>query len=109
MGVGLAYTITGVSSADIEGASLTGSFTVNNNAASLTVNTSEDVTLGEGEETFTLSLDNGADDVSVTIADTSVDTTPTYTNFSLQSATSVNEGGASTFRITGRNIAQNTT
>ena len=108
-GVGLAYTITGVSSADIEGASLTGSFTVNNNAASLTVNTSEDVTLGEGEETFTLSLDNGADDVSVTIADTSVDTTPTYTNFSLQSATSVNEGGASTFRITGRNIAQNTT
>ena len=108
-GVGVAYTITGVSSADIEGASLTGSFTVNNNAASLIVNTSEDVTLGEGDETFTLSLDNGADDASVTITDTSVDTTPTYTNLTLQTASTINEDGVATFRVTGRNIAQNTT
>lgn len=107
--VGVGYTITGVSSADIDGASLTGSFTVNNNSASLNVTVTADESLGEGNETFTLSLDNGADDVSVTIVDSSIDTTPTYSSLTLQSSSSVNEGAASTFRITGRNIAQNTT
>ena len=108
-GVGVGYTITGVSSADINGASLTGTFTVSSNAASLNVTVTADESLGEGNETFTLSLDNGADDVSVTIVDSSIDTTPTYSSLTLQSSSSVNEGAASTFRITGRNIAQNTT
>ena len=108
-GVGVGYTITGVSSADIDGASLTGSFTVSSNAASLNVTVTADQSLGEGNETFTLSLNNGADAVSVDIADSSIDTTPTYSSLTLQSASSVNEGAASTFRITGRNIAQNTT
>jgi len=108
-GVGVGYTITGVSSADIDGASLTGSFTVSSNAASLNVTVTADESLGEGNETFTLSLNNGEDAVSVDIADSSVDTTPTYSSLTLQSASSVNEGSASTFRITGRNIAQNTT
>ena len=69
------------------------------------MNTSEDVTLGEGEETFTLAPDNGADDVSVTIADTSIDTTLTYSSLTLQSSKQCLTKASSTFRITGRNIA----
>ena len=104
------YTITGVSSADINTASLTGNFVVGaDGTASLLVETSEDASLSEGTETFTLTLDNGADNVSVTINDTSIDTTPAYTNFTLTGSSSINESGSTTFRITGRNIAQNTT
>lgn len=108
-GVGVGYTITGVSSADIDGASLTGSFTVNSNTATLLVNVTADASIAEGQETFNLALDNGADSVAVTIVDSSVDTTQEYTALTLQTATSVNEGGTSTFRITGRNIAIGTT
>ena len=103
------YTITGVSSADINNASLTGSFVVQNNTASITIDVTADQSLAEGDETFTLALDNGEDDVSVTITDSSVDTTPTYLNLTLQSASTVNEGSAVTFRITGRQIPTNTT
>ena len=104
------YTITGVSSADINTASLTGNFVIGaDGTASLLVETSEDASLSEGTETFTLTLDNGADNVSVTINDTSIDTTPAYTNFTLTGSSSINESGSTTFRITGRNIAQNTT
>jgi hypothetical protein len=69
-GVTVPYTITGVDSADIGGASLTGNFTVNNNEATLIVNLAEDVTT-EGAETFTITLDNGSSTVSVVINDTS--------------------------------------
>jgi len=103
------YTITGVTTADINLGSLTGNFTVNNNAASLPITVTADQTLAEGNEVFNIALDNGADSVAVTIVDTSVDTTPAYLNFTLQTATSVNEGGTSTFRLTGRNIATGTT
>ena len=41
-GTNVPYTITGVSSADIGGVSLTGSFTVLNNSASLTINVTAD-------------------------------------------------------------------
>lgn len=103
------YTITGVSSADINNASLTGSFVIQNNTASITIDVTADQSLAEGDETFTLALDNGEDDVSVTITDSSVDTTPTYLNLTLQSASTINEGSAVTFRITGRQIPTNTT
>lgn len=66
------YTITGVSSADIDGANTQGNFTVNSNSASLIVNTSADTTT-EGTETFTLTLDGiiPTKNISVSILDTS--------------------------------------
>lgn len=67
------YTITGVSSNDINGSSLTGNFTVNSNSASLIVNTSADTTT-EGTETFTLTLDGivPTNNILVSILDTSI-------------------------------------
>lgn len=109
-GTTIPYTISGVSSADIANASLTGDFVVTENAASITVNVTADSTLGEGPETFQIVLDNGeGGTVQVTFNDTSVDTTPTYLNFTLQTATSANEGTGSTFRVTARNIEPGTT
>ena len=87
-----AYTISGVSSADINGASLTGSVT-NNDV--LTFNVTEDATT-EGAETFNIALDNGQASTSVTINDTSV--TPSYAL--TRSVSSVNEGGSFTITFT---------
>lgn len=69
------YTLSGVSSADISGAPLTGSFTVNGGIGTVTYNISADLT-SELRETFTLTLNgNLALPVSVKINDTSI--TPT--------------------------------
>jgi len=69
-----AYTITGVSSADIGGASLTGTFT---NGTVLTYNVTADATT-EGTETFSITLNNGLSNTpTVTINDTSK-TPPAY-------------------------------
>jgi hypothetical protein len=87
------YTISGVEPADINNASLTGDFTINNNTATATFNVTTDQ-LTEGNETLTLSLDNNADSISITIEDTS--TTPTY---ELTSSTSSVIGGGN-FTIT---------
>jgi hypothetical protein len=109
-GTEVGYTVSGVSTADINNASLTGNFVVQSNTASLSVVVTADSTLSEGAETFQIVLNNGAGGtVTVTINDTSVDTTPAYTNFTLQTATTVDEASTSTFRITGRNIATGTT
>ena len=54
-GTNVPYTITGVTSADIGGVSLTGTLTVQSNSAQITYNVSADVTT-EGAETFTFSL-----------------------------------------------------
>ena len=62
------FTITGVSSADIGGVSLTQNFTVLNN--NKTFNVTADSAF-EGTETFNLALDNGGDDINVSINDTS--------------------------------------
>jgi hypothetical protein len=83
-----AYTITGVSSADINSASLTGTVT---NGTVLTYNVTADNTT-EGTETFSIALNNGFASTSVTINDTSV--TPSYSLTS--SVASVNEGGSFT-------------
>jgi len=64
------YTISGVNSDDLNGASLTGTFTVNSNTASELFLITEDITT-EGIETFTLSLDNGGASISTDISDTS--------------------------------------
>lgn len=71
------YTITGISSADIDGESLTGNFTVDSAGdAFLTLNITADATT-EGTETLTLTLDGKGVSTSVTINDTS--TAPTAT------------------------------
>jgi hypothetical protein len=67
------YTISGVSSADIGNASLTG--TVSNGSVLSYSVTSDSTT--EGTETFNISLNNGLASTSVTINDTSV-TAPSY-------------------------------
>lgn len=67
----VAYTITGIDSADIDGASLTGNFTVDAAGdAFVTFNATADATT-EGTETFTLTLDGKGISTSVTINDTS--------------------------------------
>ena len=109
-GTTLPYTITGVTPADIDNENLTGNFVVQNNAAQLSVVVTADASLSEGAETFQLVLNNGAGGtVQVTINDSSVNTTPAYLNLTLQTPSTINEGQTSTFRITGRNIAQGTT
>jgi len=70
------YTITGVSSSDINNDSLTNSFTALGNSETFTVSADGSF---EGNETFNLELDNGADDVDVTINDTSDGTQDTFT------------------------------
>jgi hypothetical protein len=83
------YTITGVTSADISSASLTGTVT-NGDVLSYTV--SNDTTT-EGAETFTITLNNGLATQSVTLNDTSL----TAATYSLtRSVASVNEGGSFT-------------
>jgi hypothetical protein len=71
-GTSVPYTISGVSSADIDNASLTGNFVVGT-TDSVTLNVTADSTT-EGTETLQLALDNGNSSKSVTINDTS--TTP---------------------------------
>jgi hypothetical protein len=63
-----AYTITGVSSADLYGASLTGSVS-NGDVLSYSLNPDQ---ITEGTETFTITLNNGLATQSVTILDSSV-------------------------------------
>ena len=54
------YTLSGISSADINDASLTGSVSLTNYEASFDIVITNDVTTGEGEETLTVSfVDNG--------------------------------------------------
>ena len=109
-GTEIPYTITGVTTADINDASLTGIFVIQSNTATLAIAVTADASLSEGAETLQIVLDNGAGGtVQVTINDSSVNTTPAYLNLTLQTASTIDEGQGATFRITGRNIATNTT
>jgi len=95
-GTNVPFTISGVTSEDIGGQDLTGVFVVNNNTASITLNTVEDI-LTEGNETLVISLDNGSAIAGVFILDSSVGANaPTYQLY--RSAASVNEN--ETFDIT---------
>lgn len=88
------YTITGVSSADLSNASLTGSIQEDGNYISFTV--AADATT-EGAETLTITLNSGQGAIAtktLTINDTS--TTPAATYSLTRSAASVNEGGSFT-------------
>lgn len=81
----VAYTISGILSADINGASLTGNFVVVNNAASLVVNITADG-ITEGSETLLLSLDGKGKSASVVINDTSTTILGEYTDYSAGAA-----------------------
>ena len=71
------YTISGVSSADISGASLTGNFVVGT-TDSITFNATADATT-EGDEGFAIALDNGESSKSIAIIDTSTTPGNSYT------------------------------
>ena len=95
-GTNVPFTISGVTSEDIGGQDLTGVFVVNNNTASITLNTVEDI-LTEGNETLVISLDNGSAIAGVFILDSSTGAnSPTYQLY--RSVVSVNEN--ETFDIT---------
>lgn len=66
----ITYTITGVTTADIGGVSLTGSFSLVSGVATKTFNITAD-NLTEGSETFTLTLNAYQESISVTLSDTS--------------------------------------
>jgi hypothetical protein len=95
------YTISGVSSADISNASLTGTIT---NGSVLTYTAAADLTT-EGAETFNIALNNGQASTSVTINDTST-TPPTYAL--TRSAASVNEGTIITITLTTTSVSDGT-
>lgn len=103
-GTNIPYTITGVSSADINSASLTGNF-VEGTTNSITYTVTAD-SATEGTETFALALDNGEASVSVTINDTS--TTPVSTYSLTRSVANVNEGDSFTITLATTNVASGT-
>ena len=101
----VAYTITGVTSADIGGESLTGNFTINSNTANLVLTLANDVTT-EGTETLNIALNNGQDNIDITINDTSI--TPAADFALAVSSTSLNEGESTTFTLTTTNVPDDT-
>ena len=105
-GTVIPYTVTGVTSADLSSASLTGNFTIANNSATASFTVAADATT-EGTETFLLSLDSLSVTQSVTINDTS--TTPGATYAITPAASNVDEGSALVFNVTTTSIADATT
>jgi hypothetical protein len=94
-GTNVAYTITGVNAADVDGA-LTGTALVDSNGkATISVKLLNDLTT-EGAETVTVSLDNGRANAATTVADTSL--SPVYTVAA--GAATANEGSTVTFTVT---------
>jgi subtilisin family serine protease/plastocyanin len=106
-GTSIPYTITGVSSEDISDAQLTGSMTISNNTASRTYTVTEDLTT-EGTETFTFSIDNISESISVSIVDSSTTPIPSYL-LSNGGIGSINEGSDITVTLTTTNVADGTT
>jgi hypothetical protein len=102
-GTVVAYTLLGISALDYVPATVSGSFTVNNNTATTTVTAAAD-NLTEGEETFTLRLNNLAASIAVIINDTSL--SPTYSLS--RSVASVNEGSNFTITLNTTNVANGT-
>ena len=96
----VAYTLSGVSAADVQGDSLTGTATIGSDGrATITVGLLAD-TLTEGTET--LSVAAGGTSASTSVSDTSL-TPPTYALAA--SSASVNEGASTNFVLTTANLA----
>jgi hypothetical protein len=88
------YTITGISAADLNVGSLTGTFTIIDNIATVQLQLANDA-ITEGSETITFSLDNGAYDIDIIALDSSLD--PTY---SLSGIDETDEGETITITCT---------
>lgn len=102
-GTEVAVTFSGIDAADIDG-DLPTVFTVGaDGTATLTLNVKADA-MTEGEETLTATAEGQT--VSVAIADTSIETSPTYALAADMAA--VDEGGAVTFTLTTTNVAEGT-
>ena len=72
LGTQLGWTVTGINAADLSSGSLTGTFTVGSipdETVSFTI--ANDLSINEGTETFTFTLDNQEDSLSIDITDTS--------------------------------------
>jgi len=67
-GTQVAYTLSGAAFGDTDAPATVGSFTINNNSGTATFSVIDDG-VTEGDETFTLSLDNGEDSINVTLQD----------------------------------------
>lgn len=109
----LGYTLSGneITDSDIEGGSLTGSFTIQNNTATVEVTISEDSTVEQAELlTFTINNTTAAADVIITAQSEpfTIDTNiPTY---SLQSDKfQYEEGETIIYTVTTTNVADGTT
>lgn len=75
-GTVLNYTLTGVDAADVTGGALTGTTTVTNGAATITVDLANDLKT-EGAETLNVAIDGTTASATTTVNDSS--TTPSYT------------------------------
>ena len=93
-GTELAWTMTGISVADLASGASTGTFVIQNSMATQDFEIKADLNT-EGEETFTLSLDNGADSIDVIVNDTS--TSPPPETFTI----TVSPNGTSAYTLTG--------
>lgn len=70
-GATIPYTITGLDSNDLESGSLTGSFTINSNTGTIDIQMSD---LVDDDKTYTLTLDNGQDSITIVY-----DSSPVFT------------------------------
>jgi hypothetical protein len=106
VGSSVAYTLSGVSSSDITGGSLSGVAIINSSGtATVSVPIASD-NLTEGTETLTISLQGKT--ASTVINDTSkAAVTPTYSL--VAESSSVNEGSIATFNLITTNVAAGTT
>ena len=101
------YTITGVSTSDLNTGSLTGNFVLDENGVDVASFLVLADATTESAEVFTLSLDNFNVNATVTIQDTSQDAlTPEY-NVSVSSQ-SVDEGGTVQFILNTSNVSNGT-
>jgi len=100
----IAYTISGVSAADVSSGTLTGNLTIGSDGrATLSIPIRADSST-EGDETLVVTIQGQSS--SIVIRDTSQSSVPTYSVSS--SATSVSEGASSVFTLTTTNIAAGT-
>jgi hypothetical protein len=108
------YTITGINAGDISAGLLSGTLTVNNNAATTSITLANDLTT-EGSETMTLTLaaidsaanSTGALTTQTIIADTSTEAAETYA--ATPAANSINEGTALAVSVATTNVPDATT
>ena len=101
-GVSVPYTISGISSSDINNTNLTGNFVIAGSQASLALQITDDG-ITEGTETMSINLTNKGVNLPITISDTA----PTYTLST--PVNNVDEGEGFTITLTTTNVLNNTT